>query len=151
MRPPGAPGQEGWHSRAVPLVDLADETFVVVPPARLAPRLGFGTAVPWWPDLVLTVTRDRGEKGTQWAVDGALAGTAEIWLEPVRDGTVVHCYLRGEPPSGVRRSGRAADRLRRARTLAWKRWVHALKDELEAGRPAGVGLEATAPRGGEER
>lgn len=133
------------------MVDLADETFVVVPPARLAPRMAFRAAVPWWPDLVLTVTRDRGVKGTQWAVDGPLTGSAEIWLEPVRDGTVVHCYLRGEPPGGVRRTGRAADRLRRARTLAWKRWVHALKDELEAGRPAGVGLEAAGTPSGDER
>jgi hypothetical protein len=125
----------------VPIIDLADETFVVAPPSELAvrfaePARGSG----WWPDVSLSLTRDRGAKGLQWAATGALVGSAEVWLEPFADGTIVHLYLRCDPagaapaPVGARRA--AAERARR--TVAWKAWVHALKDELEAGRPAGA-------------
>ncbi len=55
--------------------------------------------VRWWPDLDLRVTRDRGVKGEQWAVRGALAGSMEIWLEPVGEGTVLHWFLRADPRS----------------------------------------------------
>jgi hypothetical protein len=61
-------------------------------------------------------------------VSGALTGTAEIWLEPVGDGTVLHFYLR----TGL------SDRGRAARATAWKRSVHAVKDELERGREPGT-------------
>ena len=67
----------------------------------------------WWPDLRLTTTRDRGRKGRQWAVEGALAGTAEIWLEPWWDGVILHYYLRADPagrPRGAGSRDRAAPR-----------------------------------------
>jgi hypothetical protein len=121
----------------VPLVDLADDTFVVAPAALLAPLCG-APGAPWWPDLTLDTTRDRGVKGRQWAVTGALAGTAEIWLEPLGDGVVVHLYLRADPVGQGQWSPRRVQRERTRRTLAWKRHVHALKDSLEAGRPPGV-------------
>ena len=41
--------------------------------------------------LQLEVRRDRGDKGRQWVLTGRVAGTAEIYLEPWQDGTVVHC------------------------------------------------------------
>lgn len=109
--------------------DLADDTFVAAPPAVLARSVADPARWrQWWPDLSLTVTRDRGSRGLQWTVSGALSGTAEIWLEPYGDGTVVHFYLR----AGL------DNRARAVRALAWKRSVHALKDELEQGRAPGT-------------
>jgi hypothetical protein len=109
--------------------DLADDTYVAAPP----PVLARAVSAPerwreWWPDLRLTVAQDRGAEGLRWQVTGALSGTAEVWLEPVGDGTVLHFYLR----AGL------SDRARRQRALAWKRSVHLLKDELERGRAAGT-------------
>lgn len=113
-------------------VDLVDDTFVVASPEAVARAV----ADPrrwrqWWPDLHLTVTRDRGAKGQQWAVQGALLGSAEIWLEPWGDGVLVHHYLRADPPDV--RPERWLRRERRRRALSWKRSVHSLKDELESG------------------
>ena len=109
--------------------DLADDTFVAAPPAAVARSIADPARwCLWWPDLSLTVTRNRGSQGLQWTVSGGLSGTAEVWLEPFGDGTVVHFYLR----AGL------DDRGRTARALAWKRSVHALKDELEQGRAPGL-------------
>lgn len=135
------------HIGAVPAIDLVDDTFVVAAPELVAgvvadPRRWAG----WWPDLRLTVTRDRGRKGQQWRVDGPLTGTAEIWLEPWGDGVLVHHFLRCDLTAGAGGSGsrvpaasgsRAADRERRRRAQDWKHAVHRLKDELEAGRRPG--------------
>jgi hypothetical protein len=109
--------------------DLADDTYVAAPPTAVA-RAVAGPARwrDWWPDLRLSLQEDRGAEGLRWRVTGALTGTAEIWLEPVGDGTVVHFYLR----TGL------SDRARERRRLAWKRAVHGLKDELEAGRAVGT-------------
>ena len=111
--------------------DLADDTYLAVPPAAVA-RVVRDPArwQAWWPDLRLEVTRDRGRRGAHWAVSGALSGSAEIWLEPVGDGTVLHFYLR----AGL------SDEQRTRRALAWKRCVHALKDELEGRREAGTAV-----------
>jgi hypothetical protein len=126
-------------------IDVADDTFVAAIPARVAAAVHERDRWrDWWPDLELAVTRDRGAKGIQWTVVGGLVGTAEIWLEPYADGVLLHLYLRADPtrsgtttePAPV--SSRSAARLRRRRALAWKRSVHALKDELEAGRPPGT-------------
>ena len=117
-----------------PSVDLVDETFVVAAPEILAQRFADRSLWrEWWPDLRLTVEADRGLEGVRWSVDGALVGAAEIWLEPWRDGVIVHWFVRAEPrPPG---DGR---RLRHAYATLFKRRIHALKDELERGRPAGV-------------
>lgn len=116
--------------------DLSDDTFVAAPPAQVA-RVVADPARwrAWWPDLDLTVTRDRGLEGLEWDVAGALRGTAEIWLEPVGDGTVVHYYLR------ARLDGRA----RRRRELAWKRCAFALKDGLEGRRVSGPAGRRSSP------
>ncbi|MQA81981.1 MAG: polyketide cyclase / dehydrase and lipid transport [Streptosporangiales bacterium] len=123
------------------LVDLVDETYVVAPPHRLAPVFADPrTWAAWWPDLTLEVAEDRGLKGMRWRVTGSLAGTSEVWLEPHRDGTVVHLYLRLDPATAddAGRGRRAADRLRRGFAVDFKRRLSALKDELEAGRELGV-------------
>jgi hypothetical protein len=127
------PRAEAW---APPAIDIMDESFVVADPSMLAGR--FADAMlwrQWWPELELSVVRDRGRKGIRWEVSGALAGTAEIWLESWRDGVIVHWYLRAEPAGGrVRR----AERIRQAYLRDYKRRIHALKDELEQDRPVGA-------------
>lgn len=132
----------------MPLVDLVDETFLVVPPHRLAAEFADPKAWPrWWPTLTLELAEDRGDEGVRWWVRGCppgashqLRGTSEVWLEQVRDGTVVHFYLRVDPddvPRTTARRRRLADRLRRAYAVAFKRRLNELKDELEAARRPG--------------
>ena len=112
-----------------PVLDIADETYVGVPPETLAPVVADPDCWrDWWPDLELTVTRDRGVKGQQWAVRGPLTGSMEVWLEPVAHGTIVHWFLRADPARAM-----AARRLRAERerwVLAWKAVMFALKDRL---------------------
>jgi hypothetical protein len=118
------------HAISDPPVDIADETYLAVPPELLAPVVADSASwIVWWPDLVPRVTRDRGAKGQQWAVTGALRGSMEVWLERVGEGTVVHWYLRADPsrPMSPRRLRR--DRERRVR--AWKADMFALKDRVE--------------------
>jgi len=117
-------------------VHIADDTFVAAAPHLVAAAVHDPRRwARWWPDLEVTSTRDRGLKGHQWLVGGDLQGTAEIWLEPWRDGTVLHLFLRLDFASerGDRQARREHDR----RVLAWKRDARALKDELEAGRAPG--------------
>ena len=114
----------------MPAVDIADDTFVARPAEDVAAAVADRRAWrAWWPDLRLEVTRDRGVKGLQWTVRGALAGSMEIWVEPVRGGSVVHWYLRADPPSAL--ASRQAARLRERRVRAWKVAAFALKDGLE--------------------
>jgi hypothetical protein len=121
----------------MPMVDLVDETYVAVPPARLAAVFRDpATWAEWWPTLRLDLAEDRGTKGVRWLVSGELTGTGEVWLERYRDGTIVHFYLRVDPfgaPSAGRRRARLADRLRRDHAVAFKRRLNRLKDELESG------------------
>lgn len=130
-------------------VDLVDETYVVVERTRIAAVV----ADPqrwrvWWPTLDLTVFMDRGLDGIRWSITGELVGSAEVWLESLPEGVLVHYYLRGEPtvpgaPAQARtlpdssHGRREMDRLRRRHALAWKRTVWALKDELEGARGPG--------------
>jgi hypothetical protein len=117
----------------LPLIDVADDTYLRVAPSELA-RLVADSAwwIRWWPDLVPHVTRDRGVKGQQWTVTGALRGSMEVWLEPVGAGTVVHWYLRADPARArVARSPRRVRRERERRVRAWKSDMYALKDRLE--------------------
>ena len=117
-------------------LELSDATFIAVDRPTVAAVVGDSRRWPeWWPDLDLELRRDRGDKGRQWVLTGTVAGTAEIYLESWHDGTVVHLFLRLDLPPQ-----RRADPVRegRRRTLGWKRTVHRLKDELEAGRAAGT-------------
>lgn len=111
-------------------LDVADETFVRVRPEVLARVVAdSGWWIRWWPDLVPHVTRDRGLKGQQWTLTGALVGSMEIWLEPMGGGTVVHWFLRASPRRPLSR--RRVRRLRERRVRSWKRHMFALKDRLE--------------------
>jgi hypothetical protein len=126
----------------MPSVDVVDETFLAVPPEVLAAE--FARAESWpllWPDLQLEVMTDRGPKGVRWTVTGALVGSMEVWLEPVLDGTVLHYFLRADPPgpdgaprpAPPRRGVAEAQR----RQKAAKAIAFALKERLEAGREPG--------------
>ncbi|MFI5612287.1 polyketide cyclase / dehydrase and lipid transport [Amycolatopsis sp. NPDC051903] len=126
-----------------PALDLVDETFIVVPPSTLA--AAFADPASWrryWPDLVLEVYTDRGDKGLRWTVTGALVGTMEIWLEPVLDGTVLHYFLRATPagPGGAPRqlTWRELRREQDRRARAAKDLALGLKDVLEDGRAPGL-------------
>jgi hypothetical protein len=117
-------------------LELGDETFIAADRRLVAAVVGDPHRWPlWWPDLDLEVLRDRGDKGRQWRLAGAIGGTAEIYLEPWHDGTVVHLFLRLEVPDGSRPDRPHAEDERRR---AWKRTIHQLKDELEAGRRPGA-------------
>lgn len=137
-----------------PTIDLHDETFVVASPADVARRLADPRLwARWWPALELTVSEDRGVEGLRWTVAGELTGSAEIWLDPWRDGVIVHWFLRADPVTRTRVRSVRARQLpsrtlqcrRRAFADAYKRHIHAFKDQVESGRPAGV------PRSSPER
>lgn len=107
-------------------VDVVDETFVRVPPDLIRAVLDEpGFAALAWPRLRLETVRDRGVRGLRWRVDGDVVGEMEVWLEPWRDGTMVHHYLRGWARSGA---GSAAAR---RHTRTWKSVIHPVKDVLE--------------------
>ncbi|MCF7548322.1 MULTISPECIES: polyketide cyclase / dehydrase and lipid transport [Pseudonocardia] len=125
----------------MPSVDVVDETFLAVPPARVAPI--FADPAAWarfWPDLTCEVLADRGLEGMRWTVGGALTGSMEVWLEPMLDGTCVHYFLRADPlgPDGPAplRGRRAVAEVRRRQRHA-KRIAFALKSHLERGRAPG--------------
>ncbi|MEQ7123355.1 phosphotransferase [Actinopolymorpha sp. B11F2] len=123
----------------MPLVDIADDSYVVASPGAIAARLkdpAFWQSC--WPDVALRSYHDRDAEGMRWYAAGAVVGTAELWLEPWRDGTLVHVFLRGDPPS--RWSARRLERLRRAHALALKAALFAVKDEMEADRDPGTRL-----------
>ncbi|SDC48868.1 polyketide cyclase / dehydrase and lipid transport [Actinokineospora iranica] len=120
----------------MPEVDVFDETFIVVPPTVVA--AAFADPSAWreyWPDLVPEVYADRGAEGLRWTVRGALVGTMEVWLEPVLDGTLVHYFLRADPPEPLPAKAMARERTRRQ--LAAKALALRLKTVLEDGRAPG--------------
>lgn len=107
-------------------VDIVDETFIRVPPSHVRAVLDQqGFAALAWPALRLTLVRDRGVRGLRWAVAGEIEGDMEVWLEPWRDGTLVHHYVRGHTGWG---RGAAVSR---HHTRRWKSVIHPVKDVLE--------------------
>jgi hypothetical protein len=109
-------------------IDIVDETFIRASPELVRPTFDdHGWVAQVWPHLAPSVTRDRGPKGVRWAVTGQVEGEMEVWLEPFRDGVVVHHYVRGH------RGPRAPRDVATRHTLRWKRAVHGLKDRLEGG------------------
>jgi hypothetical protein len=110
-------------------IDIVDDTFINASPQAVRDRLedsDWLTSV--WPHLRREVRRDRGIKGVRWTVTGQVVGEMEVWIEPYRDGTLVHHYVRGTRGPGAPRD------VARRHTLRWKRAVHALKDFLEGNR-----------------
>lgn len=115
----------------MPVVDLADDSFIRAAPAVVRREMSSDFWRSCWPDLAFELYHDRGDEGARWYVSGALTGVAEVWLEPYRDATLVHVYLRGDPERPLR-SRRRAVRLTRRYALALKRAGFELKDRLEA-------------------
>jgi hypothetical protein len=137
----------------VPLVNIVDESFIVASPESVRNVL---CDPAWWagwlPGAALTPYDDRGRLGVRWTVSGALSGTAEVWLEEHGDGTIVHVYLRADPPSGVT-AGAGPRRVRRMRrgmaaryVFPLKRAMFAAKDLLEADRAPGTARVALGER-----
>jgi len=126
---------------AVSSIQVADETFV----AATAEAVGSAVSDPgawrrWFPDLRLEVVEDRAEKGVRWTVAGPLAGTMEVWLEPILDGVVLHYFLHAEP-TGVTETELPKLNLAamtHQRRVAGKRMAFEVKNRLEASRPVGV-------------
>lgn len=117
-------------------VDVVDETFLAIRPEVLAQT--FADESLWrelWPDLRLRVYADRGTAGIRWTVDGALVGTQEVWLEPMLDGTLLHYFLRADPPSPLAPSLLRKEITRRQ--LAAKSVSLRLKMTMEADRAPG--------------
>ena len=116
---------------------IGDDTFVAADPQVVAQVVADPARWRrWWPDLSLQVSRDRGIKGCQWLVTGSWTGTAEIWLEPWHDGTILHLIQRLDPAGPAEslrsaRSARAQQLVQANRVQDWKRHVFGLKDELE--------------------
>ena len=128
----------------MPLLDISCDDLVVADPAYVAERLGSDTLWhEWWPELVLTPSERRGAEGVRWAVTGAAIGTAEWWLEPVRDGVVVHWYLRVGPAEPVH--GRALERVKERYVASYREHMWRFKDEAEAGRAAGERRTGSEP------
>jgi len=128
----------------VPQIDLIEETYLAVTPARVAAAIrepAFTDAL--WPDVRLAVFMDRGDAGMRWTATGALVGSCEIWLEPYGDGVMAHTYLRtdatapGSTTEPAVLAPRVALRELRRRAQHAKRVWWALKDTLEAGRSPG--------------
>lgn len=120
-----------------PSIDLADETFVVADRGFVARKFDDPELWrTWWPRLRLTVFMNRGLDGVRWSVTGELTGSAEIWLEAWGDGVIVHWFLRAELGSGF--GPAEAARVQRRYATSFKRRIHAVKDEMEKGRVAGV-------------
>lgn len=115
----------------MPAIDIIDETFVGVPAARLVDEV---TDEERWSRIGLDCDcyEDRGDAGRRWRLRGAYHGTAEVWLESVTGGTIVHAYVRAEPQT-ARNVGRQRRRLHRA----WKREMFAIKRRHDARRPPG--------------
>ena len=125
-------------------IQIADQTFVAADGARV----GAAVADPscwqrWWPDLRLQVVEDRAEKGIRWTVTGALTGTMEIWLEPMKDGVdgvVLHYFLHAEP-TGVAAWQLAklnTAKMTHRRRVAGKKMAFEVKRTAERSRPVGV-------------
>lgn len=129
---------------AMPLVDISDDTFVRATPHVLSPRLGEDELLRrCLPVLRLWTSEDRGVRGRRWRaglrwwprprITGRWVGTAEVWLEPWHDGTLVHLYVRLDPVRGPagRSQARRARRLHDSVRRTWKRELHTWKDHVE--------------------
>lgn len=122
-------------------IQIADETFVAAPGARVGALVGDPASWRrWWPDLQLQVVEDRADKGIRWTVAGPLTGTMEIWLESMLDGVMLHYYLHAEPAgvSGRQPTSTKLARMTHQRRVAGKRMAFEVKAALDRSRPVGV-------------
>lgn len=134
-------------------VRTVDEVYVEAEPADVYRTLiAFGKDFGWWPGaratsdgkrLAVSLPAGRGrrvrfdagvdgvrpDEGLVWVFEGGdLSGHGEWWLEPFKDGTIVHYYLEAERAGGG--TSRIASRIKRHR-WAIRRGLNALKDLME--------------------
>ncbi len=134
-------------TEAVPTsIDITDDTFILCEISAVASVIRDQERWRmWWPDRVLTVYSDRGDKGLRWTVTGDFVGSSEIWIEESAPGVIVHYYLRVDPtrqgssllkssPTGSPRSARYLDKVRHRQASTWKRIIWQVKDDLESRR-----------------
>jgi hypothetical protein len=122
-------------------IQVADQTFVAADPAEIGRALSEPSSWRrWWPDLLLDVVENRGDRGIRWTVAGALTGTMEIWLEPMLDGAVLHYFLHAEPAGAAawQLAKMNPAKLNHRRRVAGKEMAFELKARLEQSRPVGV-------------
>ncbi len=124
-------------------IDISDDTFILTSSSAVAEVVRDQNRWRiWWPDRVLTVYSDRGDKGLRWTVAGEFVGSAEIWIEESTPGVIVHYYLRVDPTregssllkgsiTGSPRSDRYLQKVRHRQVTTWKRIVWQIKDDLE--------------------
>ena len=127
---------QGDAGAAPPAIHILDESFVAASPRRL--RTDWCDERSWEQMLPATRLRcyeDRGRLGKRWRLEGRLRGTAEVWLESLPTGVLVHVYVRADPARPVRPGGLSRLHRRIAREL--KRFGFAVKDAAEGDRPAG--------------
>lgn len=127
--------------RALPVpgvLDLSHEIFVRSHPAGVRARLEPSVvAAAWggWPGITLELVQDRGDRGLRWLVTGEVRGRAEVWLEQVVGGTVVHHYVHVRPAPKVSGGRPRVTRALRARAdhhvRTWATQLHRIKDDLE--------------------
>lgn len=127
-------------------IDIADDTFILCEISAVASVVRDQERWRvWWPDRVLTVYSDRGDKGLRWTVTGDFVGSSEIWIEESAQGVIVHYYLRVDPTregssllkgalTGSPRSARYLDKIRHRQVTTWKRIIWQIKDDLEGRR-----------------
>lgn len=132
----------------MPAIDIIDELFIVAEPDLLRRALCDEVLwQSWFPGLVLTPYDDRGRLGVRWTVAGELTGTAEVWLQEHGDGTIVHVYVRADPPAGgSRRRAPSRRRVLRRYVLPLKRRLLEMKGILEVRRPLGTALVPVGER-----
>ena len=126
----------------MPALDVLDSTWIAARPVTVSAVVSDpANWRRWWPGLHLVIDEWRAEKGVRWNVtsvgSGAtadLAGTAEIWLEPMGEGVVAHFFLRLDPAPGCPLSRRLRERITREYRLHTKRAFWALADRLDPGR-----------------
>jgi hypothetical protein len=123
-------------------IELVDDTWIDVSPATVAGVVSDPLRWrSWWPDLVLAVDELRGPQGVRWLVpstrNGTLAGSMEIWLEPVGTGTLAHYFLRLDRVGPTMRR-RERDRLMARYRVRAKQVLWSVADELDPGRLARI-------------
>lgn len=112
----------------MPLLDIVDETFVVASPAVL--RTLWCDDAEWdkrFADITLRCYEDRGLSGKRWYITGTMVGSAEVWLEELADGVLVHVYIRADPAPTFGGAPLKPRQARRARRQLWKRYARPLK------------------------
>ncbi|MCF8530064.1 MAG: hypothetical protein K9G12_06485 [Candidatus Nanopelagicales bacterium] len=124
-------------------IDISDDTFILSSVSSVAAVVRDESRWrQWWPDRVLTVYSDRGDKGLRWTVAGEFVGSSEIWIEESVPGVIVHYYLRVDPTregsshhkqslTGSPRSQRFLAKAQHRQVTTWKRIIWDIKDELE--------------------